>query len=106
MPESIFTENLKKGGTMDRMLTKMEFAFRYEVYQNIAMEDLVNPDRHTDLFKTQAFTAGVNYYLEGRGVKLQANYIVVVDPTSPGQPLRGLRKVQNDVFVVNFQSSF
>jgi hypothetical protein len=70
------------------------------------MENLVNPDRHTDLFKTEVFTGGLNYYIEGRGVKLQANYMFVHNPTDPAQPERGLRQVHNNVFVVNFQSSF
>jgi len=105
MPESIFAAGLKDGNWAEKALYNMEFAFRYEVYENVAMEDLVQPDRHTDQFKTQAWTMGLNYYLQGRGTKIQANYIIVDDPAS-ANPLRGLREVQNNIFVVNFQLSF
>jgi len=106
MPESIFEEKLKKGGLLDRMLSNTEFAFRYEVYQNIAMEDPANPDRHTLLFKTEVYTEGINYYISGRGTKVQLNYMIVKDPTDPHNPQLGLRSVKNNVFVVNFQVGF
>lgn len=105
LSESIFGEKLKAGSVIDRMMHKMEFAFRYETYQNISMEDLVLSDRHTDQFKTQVYTAGINYYIKGRETRLQANYMFVDDPSS-GNPVRGLREVRNDVFVVNFQVGF
>ena len=108
MSDTIFSEGLSKGGSLGRFLNDLEFAFRYEVYENIAAEDLVQPDRHTDLFKTQAYTFGVNYYINGiknHNAKIQANYIVVDEP-SDGNPDRGLREVRNNVFVVNFQLMF
>ena len=37
--------------------------------------------------KTQAYTAGVNYYIKGYDAKIQANYIWVDEP-SDGTPTR------------------
>ena len=106
MSESRFAEDLAGcSNFVGKALHDMEFAFRYEVFQNISAEDLVNPDRNTDLFKTQAYTAGINYYIKGFDAKLQANYIWVDEP-SDGNPNRGLREVRNNVFVVNFQVMF
>jgi len=78
----------------------LEFAFRYEVYENVSTEDLVIPDSHTDQFKTQAYTFGLNYFIKGHDAKIQANYIIVDDPSSPK---RGIAEVDNNVFVLNFQ---
>jgi phosphate-selective porin len=105
MSESVFKDSLAKGGALSQALYNLEFAMRYEVYQNVAMEDLVESDRHTDLFKTQAWTIGVNYYIQKNNAKIQANYIFVDDPSSSSE-LRGLREVRNDIFVVNFQIGF
>ncbi len=105
MPESIFEPSLKKGGVLDKALANMEFAFRYEVYQNLAMENPANPDRNTLQFKTSVYTSGLNYYVSGRGTKVQFNYMIVRDPTS-SNPQLGLREVNNNVFVVNFQVGF
>ena len=105
MSDTIFAESLKSGGGIKRFLHDLEFAFRYEVYQNIATEDLSQPDRHTDLFKTQAYTAGVNYYLKGHDAKIQANYIWVDEP-GDGNLDRGIREMRNNVFVVSFQVMF
>jgi hypothetical protein len=105
LSDSIFSDRLKGGGGATNWLNNLEFAFRYEVFQNIAAEDLVRPDRETDLFKTQAVTFGMNYYIKKHDAKIQANYIVVDEP-SDGNPTRGLREVNNNVFVVNFQVMF
>jgi len=64
----------------------------------------VNPS-HTDNFKTEVWTAGINYYIKGHNAKIQANYNAV-DEQSDGNPGRGLREVRNDNFVVNFQVAF
>jgi hypothetical protein len=107
--ESRFGNHLAKGDTCEKILNNLEFTFRYEVYQNITTEDLVFPDRHSDQFKTQVLTAGVNYYLSTANpntlhkAKVQANYMVVDEPESTSHLLR---EVRNNVFVVNFQVSF
>jgi phosphate-selective porin len=85
------------------LLCNVEFAFRYEVYQNIAGEDLVQPDRKTDLFKTQAYTVGLNYYIKGNDAKVQLNFIDVDDPEDSN---RGLREVHNNVIIAAFQVGF
>ncbi len=105
LSESRFAERLRGGGRCARALHDMEFAVRYETFENIAAEDLVQADRHTDIFRTQAYTAGVNYYLRGNNAKLQANYIWVDEP-SDGNAQRGLREIRNNVFAVNFQVAF
>jgi phosphate-selective porin len=88
---------------MERELNKMEFAFRYEVYQNITTENLARPDRNSDQFKTEAYTAGLNYYIKNQYAKIQANYIFVDDPQSKSH---GLREVKNNVFALCFQVGF
>jgi hypothetical protein len=107
--DGIFADKLATGGWASRALNNMEFAFRYETYENVAMEDLVESDRHTDQFKTQAVTLGLTYFMKTgsrrHDAKIQANYVFVDDPSSNNE-LRGLREVHNDVFVVNFQVSF
>jgi hypothetical protein len=104
MSESIFADSLCSSG-LGRHLAKMEFAFRYESADSVVMEDLVKPDTESDIFRTRACTAGVNYYLKGDNAKLQANYIWVDDPSS-SNPGRGLREIRNNVFVINLQVMF
>ena len=101
--DSPFNECLNKGGRWCKALSNLELAFRYEVYQNVATENLTNPDRNTDLFKTEAYTSGINYYIKGAYSRVQLNYIVVNDPSEPS---RGLRKVKANMLVASFQVMF
>ena len=103
LSESPFGASLAKGGQIDKMLNRTEFAFRYEVYQNITTEDLVLPDRHSAQFKTSVYTTGINYYMQGNYNKVQLNYMIVDDPVDKAH---FLRQVNNNVFVVNFQLGF
>ena len=103
LSDSIISEHLKNGSAFQHFINDLEFAFRYEVYQNIATEDPANPDRHTNLFKTQAYTTGLNYYMKGHDAKFQVNYIIVDDPNDKA---RGLRESRNNVFVINYQLMF
>jgi hypothetical protein len=103
--ESIFADRLKNSGGVTNWMNNLEFAFRYEIYQNIAAEDLVRPDREVDLFKTQVVTLGMNYYIKKHDAKIQANYIIVDEP-SDHNPNRGLREVNNNMFILNFQVMF
>jgi len=43
LSDSRWSAGLAKGGMLERELNKMEFAFRYEVYQNITTENLARP---------------------------------------------------------------
>lgn len=99
--ESPYAECLSKSCWLSP-LAKMEFAFRYERYENIATEKLVESDYRTDLFSTQVVTLGANYNVS-KNARLQTNYLIVKDPTSNSHFLRG---VNNNVLVVNFQVNF
>jgi hypothetical protein len=97
-------------------LKNFEFAFRYEQFQNVTVGDLVNGDRHTDVFATDVWTAGINYYIKGDNAKIQINYNVVDNPDAGATVTRGFtaangadhfrrnfRAVDNNSLVVNFQ---
>jgi hypothetical protein len=103
LSESVFADRLDSCGLTGSTLKNMEFAFRYEVYENVSTEDLNDSDRHTNQFKTQAYTFGLNYYIKGNDAKIQANYVIVDDPSAP---THGIAEVDNNVFVLNFQVGF
>jgi len=86
-------------------LKSWEFTFRYESFQNVMVGDLVNPQQHTDVFRTNVTTVGANYYIKGHNAKIQANYNWVRNPDS-GNSVRDFHDVKNDNFVVNFQVAF
>ena len=78
----------------------LEFAFRYETYQNVQIADLVRND-HTDVYKTSVFTGGINYYMNAT-TKIQLNYDALHDPHI-NRPDLVFHNVRNNVLVVNFQ---
>jgi hypothetical protein len=98
-------------------LKNFEFAFRYEQFENIMVADLVRPEFRTDVFATDVWTAGINYYIKGDNAKIQINYNVVDSPDAgatvrrgfPGAvgtatgPRRNFHAVDNNSLVVNFQ---
>jgi hypothetical protein len=87
-------------------LKGFEFAFRYEVLQNVMVADQFE-NWKTDLFSTRVYTAGINYYIKGHNAKIQANYNWVDDPSgSRLEKSYGMREVRNDSFMVNFQVAF
>lgn len=86
-----------------KALKNSEITFRYEAFENVATENPANTDVRTNLFKTTACTYGYNYYIDFYKTRLQANYVVVRDPV---EPLRGLREVHNNMFVINFQVQY
>lgn len=90
-----------------RWLRKFEFALRYEAFQNVQVADLLNP-AHTDVFKTQVYTGGINYYIKGYNAKIQLNYNVVDDPDGADNAGNRAfhRHLRNDNVVVNFQTGF
>jgi len=94
-------------------LKSFEFAFRYEQFQNILVADLVRPEQRTDVFATDVWTAGINYYIKGDNAKIQLNYVVVDSPDAdstvtrnnltPANRPRHFRGVDNNSLVLNFQ---
>ena len=85
-------------------LKPFEFTFRYDTFQNVQVADLNNP-RHTDVFATSVYTAGINYYIKGHNAKIQANYDFVNNPDQSNGS-RSFHDPHNDNFVVNFQVAF
>jgi hypothetical protein len=97
LSDSVFCSN------MPGWLKPFEFAARYDVFENVQITDLVTAT-HTDNFKTQIYTAGINYYIKGHNAKIQLNYNVVDEPDGKnGAPFH---QVRNDNMVVNFQVWF
>ena len=91
------------GGECSRLpawAQNLEFAFRYETYQNVEIADLVRND-HTDVFKTSVYTGGLNYYVSGT-TKIQVNYDGLRDPHVSKGDLQ-FHNVRNNVLIVNFQ---
>jgi len=84
-------------------LKPAEFTFRYDVMQNLFLPDLVKWQRQQDVFKTQVFTAGLNYYLKGHNAKFQFNYNWVEEEDDVDNSFRQVREVRNDNFVLSFQ---
>lgn len=91
-------------GSLPTWFKPFEFTFRYEAFQNTQVADLVKPD-HTDNFKTQVFTGGINYYIKGHNAKIQLNYNHVVNPDDSNAS-RNFHDVRNDSLVANFQVGF
>ena len=80
-----------------------EFAFRFDTFQNVEVADPANPS-HTNAYRTDIWTAGVNYYIKGHDAKIQMNYNWVGDPSGPAAAR--FHNVKNDNFIVNFQVAF
>jgi len=85
-------------------LKPLEFLARYDTFENVHVADL-NVANHTDNFKTNVWTAGINYYIKGHDAKIQLNYNIVDDPESNNEA-RPFHDVRNNSFVVNFQVAF
>jgi len=106
LSDSIFADRLSKGGFWNNLIQPVEFAFRYERFENIITEDLVAPDIRSDLFNTEVLTAGVNYYIKAYNMRVQVNYMAVNEVTNDSNEARGLREVKNNVFIFTYQVSF
>ena len=101
--DTIFAEGLRGGDRLHKFLHNLEFAFRYEAYQQIAIENVGQPDQSTAHFNTTACTAGINYYIKGKDAMIQANCIRV---NVPGDPKADLHAEHKNVFAVGFQVMF
>jgi hypothetical protein len=105
--ESIWAERLEAKNFFCRLIQPMEFVARYEVFQNIVTEDLVQPDTHTDLFSTKVLTLGVNAYQSGYRHRVQYNYMFVNEAENKtNNGARTLREVKNNVWMVSYQMYF
>ncbi|MGD0089719.1 MAG: porin [Planctomycetota bacterium] len=103
LTDSVFADRLSGGGFWNNLMQPVEFVFRYEQFQNIVVESLVSPDTQTDLFKTQVWTAGVNYYIKAYNMRVQVDFMNVDEPED--QP-RGLKEIKNNLLIFNTQVSF
>lgn len=101
MSDSIWADDLDGWGA--HILKPMEFTFRYDVMENLFFQDMDNPDRELDVFKTQVFTAGINYYIKDHNAMIQVNYNWVLEAGEDQINERQLREVRNNNLVVNFQ---
>jgi hypothetical protein len=87
-------------------LKPFEFAARWNTFENVHVADLNNP-AHTDNFRTDVYTVGVNYYIKGHNAKIQLNYNLVDDPDGDSNGgNRDFHQPDNSSFVVNFQVAF
>jgi hypothetical protein len=93
-------------------LKNFEFAVRYEQFENVTVADLAYPSSRTDVFATDVWTAGINYYIKGDNAKIQLNYHVVDNPDANSSSLLGrtaataprhFHAVENNSLIVNFQ---
>jgi len=111
LSESIWSERLKASGNwFIKALNDIEFAYRYEIFSNLLVEDAVNHAK-TDAFNTSVHTFGVNYYWKGYNVRTQVNCLIVDESEGHNvSPLYSLapngnriREVKNNVFIINHQ---
>jgi hypothetical protein len=107
LSDSVFADRLSRGGFWNNLMQPVEFAFRYETFENIIAEDLNKPDTHTDRFSTDVFTAGVNYYVKAYNMRVQVNYMLVNEEEDKiNQAARGFTEVKNNVFIFTYQVAF
>ena len=105
LSDSYFNNDCNCGG-IPGWAKPIELAFRYNVFQNVQVADLIRNNR-TELYQTQVWTAGLNYYISGQNAKLQFNYNWANNPEgNPAIAGRNFHNVHNDSFAVNFQVMF
>jgi hypothetical protein len=83
-------------------LRNFEFALRADTFTNVQVAALVDPNS-TDRYRTNVYTAGINYYIKGHDAKIQLNYNNVHNPEGGAH---NFKNVDSDSFVVNFQVAF
>ena len=92
------------GSKLPNCLKQMEFAARYDSFQNVQIANPANAS-DTQVYKTDIYTAGVNYYIKGNNAKIQFNYNVVVQPTA-GNGAFEFHQTKSNNFIMNFQVGF
>jgi hypothetical protein len=103
--KSIWADDMN--GDVLKFVKPLEFVFRYQAFGNIMLADQSHADGRTDIFQTEVLTAGFNYYIKGNNAKIQFNYNWVDEPdNNANSTIRGIREVNNDSAVVNFQVAF
>jgi len=83
-------------------LKNFEFAARYDTFYNVEIADPANP-AHTNNYRTNVVTGGINYYIKGHDAKIQLNYNSMKNPEGGSS---NFHNVRNNSFVVNFQVAF
>jgi len=85
-------------------LKPVEFAARYQQFQNVLVANTANPVQTME-YDTKVVTAGINYYIKGHDAKIQANYNFVWNPNPERADLQ-FHNTRDDSFVINFQVAF
>ena len=111
LTDSVFADRLSQGGFFNNLLQPVEFAFRFESFQNIITEDLVRPDTETNVFRTDVGILGVNYYPVGfnggYNTRIQVNYMIVNQHQNDiNQGFRSFHEVRNNVYMFTYQIMF
>src|SRR4029079_4619339 len=102
LTDSIFAERLSKGGFFNTLIQPVEFAFRYEKFDNIIVENAAAPDTLTDRYNTKVITAGVNYYVWAYKHRIQVNYMNVREEVNRFHH-PGMRNTGNDALIMSYQ---
>ncbi|HLX62098.1 MAG TPA: porin [Planctomycetota bacterium] len=105
LTDSIFADHVNKNNFFAKLVQPVEFAFRYEQFGNIIVEDVALPDQNTEVYKTRVFTAGVNYYVNAYKHRIQLNYLNVHEDVNTFR-YPGIRSPKNDQIVLSYQIAF
>jgi hypothetical protein len=90
------------GDDCNSWLKNFEFLARFDTFQNVEIADPANP-AHTNNYRTEVITGGINYYIKGHDAKIQMNYNSMKNPEGG---VNNFHNVRNNSFVVNFQVAF
>ncbi len=103
LSDSIWSSRLSSGGLVQKVLNKMEFTYRYEIFENLLFDDS-DTGENTNADKTQAHTASINLNWHGHQVRTQLNYIWSNEDNGHG-PRGGkfINEVRNNILVLNHQ---
>ncbi|MCZ7648997.1 MAG: OprO/OprP family phosphate-selective porin [Planctomycetota bacterium] len=97
--QSIWADKLESGGWITKYMKDLEFAMRYEEFQNMLIQDDGGGKERTNAYKTSVLTLGLNYYWKGHNVRSQLNYSFVNEVES--SPI--IREVDNNQLILTHQ---